>query len=339
MHLKHRWAIARSAGGGGDTARVVFFEVEDENGLKGIGEAAPSRRYQETVDTVQAFLEHVDGSHLEAANIPGSMEYVDKIAPENYAAKGAVNIALWDLAGKQARKPVYDLLGLGFKEGKHHTSYSIGIDSPEIIRKKVEEAAEYPILKLKVGVPGDRENMKALREVAPTKTVRVDANEGWKTKEEALDQLHWLASDKHVEFVEQPMPTATPDKDLAWLKERSPLPLMADESYISVKNIGHCAEFFHSVNVKLVKAAGISGAFEALKAARASGLKTMLGCMIESSVLISAAAQLAELTDYLDIDGNILIADDPYSGPTAEKGLVSFATARESYGLRVQKRG
>jgi L-Ala-D/L-Glu epimerase len=338
LHLKHRWAIARSAGGGGETARVVFFEVRDADGMTGLGEAAPSRRYQENVDTVQAFLEHVHGSRLDAENIPASMDYLEKLGPGNYAAKGAVNIALWDLAGKRAKKPIYDLLGLGFQENKHYTSYSIGIDSPEMIRKKVAEATEYPILKLKVGVAGDRENMQALREVAPTKRVRVDANEGWKTKEEALDQLQWLAADKHVEFVEQPMPTGTPEKDMAWLKERSPLPLMADESYISVKNIEHCAEFFHSVNVKLVKAAGISGGFEALKAARAKGLKTMLGCMIESSVLISAAAHLAELTDYLDIDGNILIADDPYAGPTAEKGLVSFAGARESYGLRVQKR-
>lgn len=316
----------------------MFAELQDENGLTGIGEAAPSRRYQENIDTVQAFLEHLDASRLNPADIPASMRYLEGVAPENYAAKCAVNIALWDLAGKRAGKPIYDLLGLGFKENKHYTSYSIGIDSPEIIRKKVAEAADYPILKLKLGVPGDRENMQALRDVAPTRRLRVDANEGWKTKEEALDQLQWLAADKHVEFVEQPMPTTAAEKDLAWLKERSPLPLMADESYISVKNIGHCAEFFHSVNVKLVKAGGISGGFDALKAARAHGLKTMLGCMIESSVLISAAAHLAELTDYLDIDGNILIADDPYVGPTAEKGLVSFAAAKESYGLRVQKR-
>lgn len=338
LHLKHRWTIARSRGGGGDVARVAFIQIEDAQGLTGIGEAAPSRRYQETVDSVKAFFEHIDGARLNPDSIEESMMYVQGIAPENACAKGAVDIALWDLAGKRARKAIYDLAGLGFTEGQHLTSYSIGIDSPEMIRKKVEEAAAYPILKLKVGAAGDRENLQALRDVAPKKTVRVDANEGWTTREEALRNLEWLAADGHVEFVEQPMPSGTPEQDLAWLKQKSPLPLMADESYVGVKNIDHCAEFFHSVNVKLVKAGGISGGLAALKAARSRGLKTMLGCMIESSVLISAAAHLAELTNFLDIDGNILIADDPYAGPTAEKGVVSFASAQESYGLRVRKR-
>ena len=166
----------------------------------------------------------------------------------------------------------------------------------------------------------------------------MDANEGWKTKEQALEMIEWLASDKHVEFCEQPMPTNTPEKDLAWLKERSPLPLMADESYVTDKDFPHCAEFFHAVNVKLVKAGGISGGLNALRAARKAGLKTMLGCMIESSVLISAAAQLAELTDYLDLDGNLLISNDPFAGPTADKGVITFAKATEKYGLRVNQR-
>jgi len=333
LQLAHRWRIAR--GTGTNTYQVLFVEIETRDGLVGVGESAPSSRYGETVDSGAAFLDHVDPSALDLNDIPGSMARLNAIAPGNYSAKGALNMALLDALGKREGKPIYDLLGLGFKENKHVTSFSIGIDTPEVIRQKVAAAADYPVLKLKVGSPDDRDNMAALRAAAPTKTVRVDANEGWRTKEEALRQIEWLAADGHIEFVEQPMPATSDPADFKWLKERSPLPIMADESYISAANIQHCADCFHSVNVKLVKAGGITAGFEALSAARKAGLKTMLGCMIESSVLISAAAHLAELTDYLDIDGNLLITNDPYRGASAVKGMISFANAPAASGLRV----
>jgi len=192
------------------------------------------------------------------------------------------------------------------------------------------------VLKLKVGGPDDKQNLAALRAVAKKKPVRVDANEGWKTKEDALRQIEWLAADGHVQFVEQPMPATTDPKDLIWLKNRSPLPIMADESYLSAKDIDCCAECYHAVNVKLVKAGGIAGAYEALQAARKAGLKTMIGCMIESSVLITAAAHLAELADHLDLDGNLLVTNDPYLGATAERGIISFAQAPDKTGLGVR---
>jgi L-alanine-DL-glutamate epimerase-like enolase superfamily enzyme len=254
------------------------------------------------------------------------------------SAKCALNIALLDGAAKRAKKPIYDFLELGFRENHHVTSFTIGIDKPEVIRKKVLEAERYPVLKVKVGVADDKVNMQALREVAPTKTVRVDANEGWKTKEQALEMIEWLAKDGHIEFVEQPMPAATPAKDWIWLKQRSPLPIFADESYHLAKDVAQVAECFHGANVKLVKTGGVSAGYDALAAARKAGLKTMLGCMIESSILISAAAHLAELCDYLDVDGNILITNDPYLGVTAEKGILSFAAAPEKFGLRVSAR-
>lgn len=333
LQLAHRWRIAR--GTGTNTYPVLFVEIQTPDGLSGIGESAPSSRYGETVDSGVAFLDHVDPATLDLDDIPGTMRRVEAIAPGNHSAKGALNIALLDALGKRQHKPIYDLLGLGFQENKHITSFSIGIDTPEVIRQKVAAAIDYPVLKLKVGSPDDPQNMAALREAAPTKTVRVDANEGWATKEEALRQIEWLAADGHVEFVEQPMPATTPPADFQWLKQRSPLPIMADESYISAANIQLCADCFHSVNVKLVKAGGVSAAFQALTAARKAGLKTMLGCMIESSVLITAAAHLAELTDYLDIDGNLLITNDPYRGASASKGMVSFANAPKAWGLRV----
>ncbi|HEY9175075.1 MAG TPA: dipeptide epimerase [Verrucomicrobiae bacterium] len=336
LHLAHKWQIARTAGT--NTSQVIVVELRDGAETLGLGESAPIKRYEEDVDTVRAFLAKVDAAKLSFADLPGSMRYLETVAVGNMAAKCAVNIALLDGAARLAGKPIYAFLGLGFREHHHLTSFTIGIDTPEVIRQKVVAAERFPILKIKVGVPGDQANMQALREVAPTKTVRADANEGWKTKEHALDMLTWLAQDKHVEYVEQPMPAATPVADWVWLKARSPLPIYADESYHTAADAPRCAECFHGVNVKLVKTGGISGGFEALQAARKLGLKTMIGCMIETSILISAAAHLAELCDHLDVDGNILITNDPYEGVTAQNGLLSFASAIEKTGLRVRPR-
>lgn len=341
LRLAHRWTIASSVGPGGgggtDFYKVVFVELTD-GGITGIGEAAPSSRYKENVDSVLAFLEKVDAKRLSFDDVPGSMRYLDSISKGDFAPKCALNIALMDGAARKARKPIYDFLKLGFQENRHITSFSIGIDNPDVIRKKVLEAEGYPVLKLKVGSADDEQNIRALREAAPDKTVRVDANEAWKTKEEALKQIEKLARDPHIEFVEQPMPATTPLGDFAWLKARTPIPIMGDESYRSGADAEMCAEAFHSVNVKLVKTGGISGAYEALQAARKLGLKTMIGCMIESSVLITAAAHLAELTNYLDIDGNLLINNDPYLGATGAHGVISFASAKDPIGLRVMPR-
>ena len=334
LQLTYTWTIAR---GSEKTSQVLLLELSD-GAISGLGEAAPIARYQESVDTVEAFCRRVDPARLSFADVPASMKYLDTIAAGNMAAKCAFNIALLDGAARQGGNPLYDFLGLGFRDHHHVTSFSIGIDRPEVIRKKVLAAEKYPVLKLKVGVPDEKTILATLREVAPSKPVRVDANEGWKTKEEALEKTEWLAGDGHIQFIEQPMPSHTNPKDLMWLKERSPLPLFADESYHHARDVAHCAECYHGVNVKLVKTGGVSAGFEALSAARKLGLKTMIGCMIETSVLISAAAHLAELCDYLDIDGNILITNDPYLGVTAENGILSFANAPEKTGLRVRLR-
>jgi L-alanine-DL-glutamate epimerase-like enolase superfamily enzyme len=336
LHLAHTWTISR--GSGTTVAKVIVVELVGADGTVGLGEAAPIARYKESLATVEAFCRKVDPRGLTFSDIEGSMQYLQTVSEHDMAAKCAINLALLDGAAKRARKPVYDLLGLGFRENQHLTSFTIGIDKPDIIRKKVIEAESFPVLKVKVGVAGDKANLQALREVAPTKTLRVDANEGWKTKEQALEMIQWLAADGHIEFVEQPMPAATPAKDWVWLKQRSPLPIFADESYHLASDVPQVAECFHGVNVKLVKTGGVSAGFEALQAARKAGLKTMIGCMIETSILISAAANLAELCDFLDVDGNILITDDPYVGVTSEKGRLSFAAAPEPYGLRVRSR-
>lgn len=333
LNLAHTWTISRSPGT--TVARTVLVELTGADGTVGLGEAAPSARYKESVDSVEAFLRKVDARGLSFSDVEGSMHYLETISRHDMAAKCAVNLALLDGAGRRARKAVYDVLGLGFQEDKHVTSFTIGIDKPEIIRQKVLEAEPYPVLKIKVGVAEDKVNLQAVREAAPHKPVRVDANEGWKTREQALEMIQWLATDGHVQFVEQPMPATTPVADWVWLKQRSPLPIFADESYHRATDVAKVAECFHGANVKLVKTGGISAGRDALMAARKAGLKTMLGCMIESSVLISAAAHLAELCDYLDLDGHILITNDPFTGVTVGKGLLSFANAPEKAGLRV----
>jgi len=336
LQLAHTWSIARTLGV--NTEHVVVVRLEAADGTVGLGEAAPTSRYKESIKSVDAFLHKVDPRGLSFADVHGSMEYLATLSRHDMAAKCALNIALLDGAARRVGKPVHDYLGLGFQEGRHLTSFTIGIDQPDIIRKKVAEAGAFPVLKIKMGVPEDKENLKALREVAPERTVRVDANEGWKTKEAALEQIEWLAADGHVQFVEQPLPATAPARDWIWLKERSPLPIFADESYHLAHEVEHVASWVHGVNVKLVKTGGITAGFEALKAARAVGLKTMLGCMIETSILISAGAHLAELCDYLDLDGNILITNDPYRGVQCENGLLTFRHAAEKNGLRVSQK-
>lgn len=337
LRLENPWKIASRKGSG--THRTVIVELTDAHGVAALGEAAPSVLYGESVATVLPALAALDASRLSFADVAGSMAYLEKVPGLPMAAKCMLNLALLDGAARRAGQALYDFLGLGFRERHYVTSFSIGIDEPDVIRKKVLEAAQYPVLKLKVGDARDRENFAALRSAAPDKPVRVDANEGWKTKEEALRMLEWLVvTDKKIQYCEQPMPRDTGLADWKWLKARSPLPIFADESCHTVKDIPRCAECFHGVNVKLVKTGGVSMAKETLEAAREAGLKTMIGCMIETSVLVSAAAHLAELADFLDVDGNLLITNDPFAGVTAEQGILSFASAKEKRGLRVSPR-
>lgn len=334
LQLANTWTIAR---GSTNVFEVVMVELTAPDGLGGIGEASPIGRYHESPATVENFFRRVDASQLSFDNLTGSMSYLETLSSTDMAAKCALNIALIDGAARRSGKAVYDFLGLGFRENHHMTSFSIGIAELDVIRKKVHAADRFSVLKLKVGVPNDQALLAALREAAPTKAIRLDANEGWKTKEQALERLEQLAEDKYIQFVEQPMPQGTSREDLVWLKERSPLPLFADESYHSANDLAHCAECFHGVNVKLVKTGGVSAGFAALQAARNAGLKTMIGCMIETSVLISAAAHLAELCDYLDVDGNLLTTNDPYLGVTQKGGVLSFKDAPEKIGLRVRR--
>lgn len=342
LALAHSWAIATDVQSGQVRGKseypVVFVVLKDAQGRSGLGEASPSSQYGETWETVFQFLRQIDASRLSFDDVSASRAYLESLPHPSMPARCAVDIALLDGAARAAGQPLHRFLGLKYPATGALSSFTIGLDTPDRMEAKAREAARYPILKMKLGAPTDAANLAAVRRAAPGKLIRVDANAAWKTREEALERILDLAEDGHIEFVEQPMPPDTSEADAIWLKERSPLPLIGDESYQDARNAESCACRFHGVNVKLVKTGGVTAAKEALEAARRLGLKTMLGCMIESSVLISAAAHLTSLTDWLDLDGNVLITNDPFEGVRNSDGRISFEGAPDPFGLQTSER-
>jgi L-alanine-DL-glutamate epimerase-like enolase superfamily enzyme len=313
LKLRHTFRISR---GSEDVASVVIAKLEHD-GIQGFGEASPSSRYGETIDTVLGFMERVD---LRSFGDPFELEQIDKhldeIVFENSAAKAAVDIALHDWVGRKLGQPLYRLWGLS-KSKTPITSFTIGIDSPDVIAQKVAEAESYPILKVKLGTDHDKDIIAAVRRTTK-KPIRVDANEGWKTRELALERVKWLEQEG-VEFVEQPMPT----NDLAgctWLREHVNLPLIADENCVRLHDVPKLRDAFDGINIKLMKCGGLREAMRMIHAAKALGMRTMLGCMIESSIAITAAAHLSPLVDCADLDGNLLITNDPFEGVKVKEG-------------------
>ena len=311
--LIHPFTISRSSK---SVEPCVIVELEHD-GIVGIGEAAPSERYGETSQTVIHFLKQVEPARFnDPFRVDEILEYVDSLAAGNTSAKAAVDIALHDWIGKKLGIPLWKLWGLA-KEQTPRTSFTIGIDSLDVIRQKIIEAEPYPILKVKVGGPNDEEIIKTVRKFTD-KVMRVDANEGWKTKELARDKILWL-EEQGIEFVEQPMPADDLD-GTAWVREQVHIPLIADENVRLLSDIPNLQGVFDGINIKLMKCAGLREAMRMIHTAKAMNMKVMLGCMIESSVGISAAAQLSPLADYADLDGNNLIMNDPFSGTKVCEG-------------------
>ncbi len=307
LQLHHTFRTSRSAS---DVTKVVITQFEHE-GITGCGEASPIKRYKEDAGTVAAFLQKVELSKFESPFLLEEiLAYVDSIAEGNASAKCAVDIALHDWIGKRLNVPLYQLWGLNPAKTPI-SSFTIAIDTKEMIEQKVREAEEFPILKVKLGSESDREIISTIRKVTDKK-LYVDANEGWKEKCLALERIQWL-SDLNVEFVEQPMPASQTD-DLRWLHNKSSLPVIADESVHRLQDVPALAEMFDGINIKLMKCTGLREAMRMIHAARSINMKVMMGCMVESAVGISAAAQLAPLLDYADLDGNVLISNDPFDG-------------------------
>jgi L-alanine-DL-glutamate epimerase-like enolase superfamily enzyme len=326
LNTKHAFNIAREKAP--PSRRLVWVRIRDEDGVEGWGEASPQPFYGETTDTVLAILPRLaDALQSASGGDPFALETVDEALHHALAHHGsarvAISCALHDLVGKKLGVPVWKLWGLSPATAPK-SSFTIGIDELDVMRAKVREAAGYPILKIKVGTPRDREILGMIREEAPDKTIRVDANTGWTAKQTiaAMPMLQEFG----VEFVEQPLPA----HDLAGLKlvrENSPLPIIADESVETAADVAKLAGVVDGVNIKLSKCGSLREAIRIVHAARAHGMSVMVGCMIESTLGIAAAVQLTPLVDYADLDGAALLASDPFRGPGLEAdGTLRFNT-------------
>jgi L-alanine-DL-glutamate epimerase-like enolase superfamily enzyme len=273
----------------------------------------------ETQETAAHFLSNLNLQQFkDPFRLEEILDYVDNTAPKNTAAKASVDIALHDLLGKIMNEPWYKIWGFS-AEKTPETSFTIGIDSKEVIKQKVKEASDYKILKVKLGRENDKEMIETIRSVSNV-PLCVDINQGWKDKEYALDMIHWL-NEKEIEFVEQPMPAEMID-EIAWLTEESPLPIIADEAVQRLADVQATIGIYSGINIKLMKCTGMREAHKMINYARANNMKVMIGCMTETSCAISAAAQLSPETDWADLDGNLLISNDPYSGIQIENGKI-----------------
>ena len=308
LELKHPFRISRSIT---EVKKNVLVQIDE-----GIGEAAPSEYYGENAETVIECLKKVkDQLGGDPFQIESILSNVDKRIKGNFSAKAPIDMALHDLVAKRLNLPLHQFLGL---DGKIPlvTSYTIGIDTLEKMKEKTKQAKDFLVYKVKVGIENDIEMVKAVREVTDVR-IRVDANAGW-SAEEALEKIDQI-KEYGIEFVEQPIDPR--DKaGLKKIKEKAEIPIIIDEQLMTSKDIPDFVELCDGINIKLAKCGGIREALRMIHVARAHGLKVMLGCMIESSVGIAAAAHLGSLADFLDLDGNLLVSNDPYEGLRLDKG-------------------
>jgi len=326
LELRHVFTIATSSR---TTTPVMLTEIEYD-GVIGYGEASMPPYLGESQEGAAAFLAKVN---LEKYDNPFEMETIltdiDAIATGNPAAKAAVDIALHDLVGKLMNQPWYNIWGFK-KNATPYTSFTIGIDKEDVVRQKTKEAAEYKVLKVKLGRDTDKMMIETIRSVTD-KPITVDVNQGWKDRSFALDMIHWL-KEKGVVFVEQPMPKEQIE-DMAWLTERSPLPTFGDEGVQRLADVKKAHGVYNGINIKLMKCTGMREAHKMLTLARALDMKVMLGCMTETSCAISAASHLSPMVDYADLDGALLISNDLYDGTKVVDGKVTL-TDRPGIGIK-----
>lgn len=324
LKFKRTFSIAH---GSRDSTPVVFTQLE-QDGIIGYGEAAMPPYLGENHDTVLKFLSRAEKVLSQctlskqkvsyAAEIEKILSEIDKIENGNTAAKASVDIALYDLVGKIQNKPCHELFGAD-KQKNLFTAYTIPIDEPEGIQKRIQEAKEYKILKIKLGSVDDKKLITEIRKQTD-KEVIVDVNEGWKDKHFALEMIHWL-SEKNVLLIEQPMPKERVD-DIAWITSQSLIPIIADEAVKRFSDIENVKGVYTGINIKLMKCTGLHEAHKMILQAREYGMKIMLGCMSESSCGVSAAAQLAPFADWIDLDGPLLIKEDFFDGIKFLKGKI-----------------
>ena len=292
----------------------------DFEGFTGYGEASMPPYLGQTVESVCSFLSRVDLAQFkDPFRLEEILAYVDSLSPGDNAAKAAIDIALHDLVGKIMGQPWWRIWGLDpFKAPD--TTFTIGIDTADVVREKTLECAEkFNILKVKVGLDNDKEMIQTIREVTDL-PLAVDANQGWKDRQQALDEIYWL-KENGVVMVEQPMAKERLD-DNAWITEHSPLPIFADEAIQRLADIPSIKGAYHGINIKLMKCTGLREGWKMANYARAEGMKVMVGCMTETSCAVSAAAQLAPAADFCDLDGNLLITNDLFTGMEVVDGHI-----------------
>lgn len=318
LKLRHAFNLARYSR---TTTPDVQVQLEYD-GITGYGECSMPPYLGESVESVTKFLSSVDLSQFsDPFQMEDILAYVDSVAPNNRAAKAGIDIALHDLLGKIMGQPWYKIWGLN-AEKTPCTSFTIGIDTEEVVRQKVREAAPYKILKVKMGLDNDQETINVIREMRPDTPICVDVNQGWKSKEHGLEMCYWL-KERGCLFVEQPFDKTWID-ETAWLRERSPLPIIADEAFQRLPDIKRFVGVYDGINIKLMKSTGMSEAYKMVTLARALDMKVMVGCMTETSCAVTAAANLAPIADFCDLDGNLLIANDRFSGMTVEQGKITL---------------
>lgn len=318
LKLRHVFTVATYS-------RTTTPDVQVEityDGVTGYGEASMPQYLGQTVQSVTSFLQKVDLSQFsDPFQLEDILAYVDSLSPGDTAAKAAVDIALHDLVGKLLGAPWYKIWGLN-KDKAPSTTFTIGIDTAEVVKQKTRECADqFNILKVKLGRENDKEMIETIRSVTDL-PIAVDINQGWKDKQKAIDEIYWL-KEHGIVMIEQPMPKEMRD-DIAWITEKSPLPIFADEAIQRLKDIKDVAGAYSGINIKLMKCTGMHEAWKMLNYARAIGMKVMVGCMTETSCAVSAAAQLAPAVDFADLDGNLLISNDRFKGMEVVKGKITL---------------
>lgn len=331
LQLKHVFTVATNS----RTTTPVVLTTLEYDGVKGYGEASMPPYLGESHESALNFLSKVNMEQFrDPFLIEDILAYVDGIMPGNHAAKASLDIALHDLTGKLLGQPWFRLWGLD-PQKTPVTSFTIGIDTADVVKEKTLEAAGFRLLKIKMGRDNDREMIDTVRSVTDV-PVFVDVNQGWKDRNYALEMANYL-SERGALFIEQPMPEEQVD-DIAWLTERSPLPILADEALQTVEDLLPMKGVYSGINIKLMKCGGMHAAYKMITMARQMGMKILIGCMTETSCAVSAAAQLSPLVDWADLDGNLLISNDVYDGMTVVDGKINLPD-RPGIGIIEKKNG
>jgi L-alanine-DL-glutamate epimerase-like enolase superfamily enzyme len=322
LEFRHPFGISS----GSRTGTPVTFTRIIHGGYAGYGEASMPPYLGESHESAHAFFEkaaRVLAAQRDPFTLKHIIDAVDRIAPGNSAAKAAIDIALHDLVGKLQNEPCYRKWNLD-KDKTPYTTYTIGIGDNALIGTKVKEAEDFSILKVKLGTDHDQDIITRIRSFT-SKPIAVDVNQGWKDEQHALDMIHWM-KERNVLFVEQPLPKQQVN-ETAWLTERSPLPVIADESVQRLDDVKRAEGIFSGINIKLMKCTGLHEAYRMIQLARSLRMKVLIGCMSETSCAVSAAAQLSPLADWADLDGPLLIREDHFSGITFPGGKIMLSNA------------